>query len=152
MPSIEVVIIKNDNLKNTSFGSFQTCKNIYTSLLERFDNIRMTVCNDESDLQKIVDRKPDLVVLTNKIMVNNYEHKIWLSSYFDAHHINYTGSANEALLYDVNKIASKKQVMSRGIQTARFFTASPGQYKSASELSIPFPLFIKPISSVIVTV
>ncbi|MDA9231047.1 hypothetical protein N9O56_00555 [Rickettsiales bacterium] len=147
MPSIEVVIIKNENLKNTSFGSFQTCKNVYKSILKRYKNIIMTICNDESDLQKVVDRKPDLVVLTNKIMVDNHEQKIWLSSYFDDHHINYTGSTNEALFYDVNKIASKKQVMSHGIQTARFFTASPGQYKSVSELSIPFPLFIKPISS-----
>lgn len=147
MPNIEVIIIKNENLKNTSFGSFQTCKNVYKSLLKRYKNIRMTICNDASDLQKVVDRKPDLVVLTNKIMVDNHDQKIWLSSYFDAHHINYTGSTHEALLYDVNKIASKKQVMSHGIQTARFFTASPGQYKSASELSIPFPLFIKPISS-----
>ncbi len=147
VPNIEVIIVKNENLKNTSFGSLQTCKNIHKSLSKRYKNIKMTICNDEIDLQQVVSRKPDLVILTNKILIDNLDQKIWLSNYFETHHINYAGSAHEVLLYDVNKIASKKQVMSYGIQTARFFTASPNQYKSAEELSIPFPLFIKPINS-----
>jgi D-alanine-D-alanine ligase len=63
------------------------------------------------------------------------------------HDINYTGSIKEVLQYDLNKIASKRQIAAHGIETARFFTALPDEYKILENLPIPFPLFIKPMDS-----
>jgi len=69
--NIEVIIIPDENLKNTAFGSYKTCESIYNVIASEHDNTKMTLCNDWSDLQSVVDRKPDLVVLTNKIIVIN---------------------------------------------------------------------------------
>ncbi len=146
MTSIEVIIIPDENLTNTAFGSYKTCEGIYNVIASKYSNTKMTVCNDENDLQAVVNRKPNLVVLTNKIMLIDSK-KIWLSEYFDAHNINYTGSTKEVLQYDVNKISSKRQVMSFGIETASFLTAIPDEFKTLEDLPIPFPLFIKPMDS-----
>lgn len=147
MPIIEVIIIKDENLKNTSFGSYQTCQNIFEVILSKHKNTKMSICKNEGDLQDVVNRKPNLVVLTNKIMITDSGKKIWLSEYFQIHNINYTGSSKEILKYDVNKISSKLQVLSHGIETARFFTAIPEQHQSSDDLPIPFPLFIKPVDA-----
>ncbi len=146
MTSVEVIIIPDDNLKNTAFGSFKTCEGIYNVIASKYSNTKMTVCNDEGDLQAVVNRKPDLAVLTNKIMVIGSK-KIWISEYFDTHNINCTGSTKEILQYDVNKISSKRQVMSLGVDTARFFTATPDEFHTPESLPVPFPLFIKPLNS-----
>ena len=146
MINIEVIIIPNENLKNTAFGSYKTCEGIYNVIASEFKNTKMTLCNDKTDLQAVVDRRPDLVVLTNKIMLIDSK-KTWLSEYFATHNINYTGSSKKVLQYDVNKISSKQQVASSGINTARFFTATPNQFKTSDDLPIPFPLFVKPLDS-----
>ena len=147
MPIIEVIIIKDEKLKNTSFGTFQTCRNVFETILSKYKDTKASICKDEDDLQDVVKRKPDLVVLTNKIMVTNSGKKIWLSEYFQIHNINFTGSSKEILKYDVNKISSKLQVLSHGVETARFFTAIPEQYKLLDELPIQFPLFVKPANA-----
>lgn len=147
MLSIEIIIIKDESLKNTAFGSLKTCKNVHKFLLDLHPNIRMTICSDEFDLNEVINRNPDLVLLTNKIMIDSYGKKIWLSEYFESNNINYTGSSKEVLKYDVNKTSSKLQILSHGIQTAEFFTAIPEQYTSSEDIPIPFPLFIKPNNS-----
>lgn len=144
--NIEVIIIPDENLKNTAFGSNETCESIYNVIASKYINTKMTLCNDVSDLQSVVERKPDLVVLTNKIMVVNSE-KIWLSEYFESHNINYTGSSKEVLQYDVDKTSSKQKIISSGINTARYFMATPDQFKTLEELPVPFPLFVKPLDS-----
>ena len=144
--NIEVIIIPNENLKNTAFGSYKTCEGIYNVIAAKYANTKMTLCNDLNDLQAVVDRKPDLVVLTNKIMLDNSQ-KIWLSEYFAAHNINYTGSSKKVLQYDVDKTSSKRQIIASGINTARFFMATPDQFKTSEELPVDFPLFVKPLDS-----
>lgn len=143
MPKIEIVAIPNRN----SFGTQETCKNVYKAISAKYRNTRLAICGNEFDLQNVVDRNPDLVILANKIMVDGSGQEMWLSEYFEAHNINYAGSIKEVLKYDLNKIASKLQVASHEIETARFFTALPNEYKDLESLPIPFPLFIKPLSS-----
>jgi len=46
--------------------------------------------------------------------------------------------------FDSNKILAKTHLMERGIRTAKFFTATPGQYKNEGDLPIKLPLFFKP--------
>lgn len=146
MINIEVIIIPDENLKNTAFGSYITCEGIYDVIAAKYDNTRLTLCSDKTDLQDIVARKPDLVVLTNKIMIVD-SNIIWLSEFFEDHDINYTGSSKTVLQYDVNKISSKQQIISSGVNTALYFTATPDQFKTLEALPLPFPLFIKPLDS-----
>lgn len=146
MPNIEVVIIPDECLKNTSFGTKETCEGIYDILVTKYKNVKITYCVSEDDLREVVKRMPDLVVLTNKIMLIEGK-EIWLSGYFASHNIKFTGSSEEVLKCDLNKVLSKEKVAAYGVETARFFTAIPGEYKSLDDLPIPFPLFIKPIDS-----
>jgi len=146
MTSIEVIIVKNEGLINTAFGSYETCEKLYKILLSKNRDTKMSLCTNEKDLQDVVDRNPDMVILTNKIMITENK-KIWLSEYFEIQNIVYTGSIKTSLQYDICKTAAKSQVSAHGIETARFFTAIPGQYKRVEELPIPFPLFIKPLES-----
>jgi D-alanine-D-alanine ligase len=147
MTNIEIIVVEDESLKNTAFGPSATCKNIYKSLLKLYPNVKTTICTDEHDLKDVVGRNPDLVLLTNKIIIDSHGDKIWLSEYFETNNINYTGSSKEVLKYDVNKTSSKLQILSHNIETAGFFTVIPNQYKSPEEIPIPFPLFIKPNNS-----
>jgi len=70
-----------------------------------------------------------------------------LSDYFASHGINYTGSSREALKFDSNKVLAKTHLTNKGIKTAKYFIATPGQYKKESELPIKFPLFLKPLDA-----
>ena len=146
MVNIEVIVIKDDNLKNTAFGSYETCEGIYQSLLLKNKNTRLSVCTNEKDLEDVVDRKPDFIVLTNKMLITKTK-KIWLSEYFDLNNIIYSGSIKTAMQLDLKKTASKLQVITHGVDTARFFTAVPDEYQSVADLPVPFPLFIKPLES-----
>jgi len=146
MVNIEVILIKGNNLENTAFGSYETCEGIYQSLLLKNRNTRLSVCTNEKDLQDVVDRNPDLIVLTNKLLITKSK-KIWLSEFFDLNNIVYTGSIKTVMQLDMHKTASKSQVIAHGVDTARFFTAVPDEYQSVEDLPVPFPLFIKPLES-----
>ncbi|MCH9812603.1 MAG: ATP-grasp domain-containing protein [Epsilonproteobacteria bacterium] len=110
-------------------------------------NVQLTICTTENDLKQIVKRKPDLVVLAVKYLSFKNKNDIWLSDYFAMHKINYTGSSLEVLKFDSDKILAKLHLKNRGIKTANYFTATPGEYKSEKELPISFPLFLKPIDA-----
>ncbi len=58
--------------------------------------------------------------------------------------MNYTGSPAAAIALDFNKPLAKQVVKAAGLKTAAYFTASDGEYRSASDLPLGFPLFIKP--------
>lgn len=146
MLTLEVLIVDDDNLKNTAFGSVKTCKDIYLSILELYPRAKISICKNKHDLEDVVDRRPDLVFLTNKIMIDD-GNVIWLSQYFESNGVNYTGSNRAVLKNDVDKISSKLKIMSCDIATAKFFTSIPGEYRSCEDLPLPFPLFVKPNSS-----
>ena len=98
-------------------------------------------------MEGIVKKNPDLVILAVKYISLQKGNNIWLSEYFSRHGINFTGSSRDVLRFDSNKISAKLYLANKGIKTARYFTAIPGQYRCASELPIKFPLFLKPIDA-----
>ncbi len=109
-----------------------------------YPNIKLTTCNGLIDLQNVVGRNPNFVILADKHILINSGQKIWLSEFFDHTNVNYTGSKKNTLQYDLDKTIAKEIVASKGIATADFFTASPDDYKNSQELPLPFPLFLKP--------
>jgi D-alanine-D-alanine ligase len=144
---IEIITNLNDNLKETGFGPFQACENVKQSLLRSDHSAIVTVCNNLSDLDGVVKRKPDIVVLAVKYVVIESGEFIWLSDFFDKHNISFTGSTRETLQYDSNKILGKERVSAKNIPTGKYFTTIPNQYKHAEELPLAFPLFLKPSDS-----
>ncbi len=141
---IEIVTTQNENLNETGFGTLKACHSIFDSIERIGYDVRLNICKSKRDLESIVKRNPDLVVLAVKYISLRDGNNIWLSEYFSRHEINFTGSPRDVLRFDSNKISAKLYLANKGINTARYFTAIPEQYRCASELPIKFPLFLKP--------
>ncbi len=144
---IEVITTPNETLKESGFGSLNACNSTLEAIQRMGYDVRLNVCETKNDLDNIVERKPGLVVLAVKYIPVNNEDDIWLSDYFSQHKINFTGSSREILKFDSNKVLAKIHLTNKGIKTANYFIAIPGQYKSKDELPLTFPLFLKPIDA-----
>ncbi|SQD79920.1 D-alanine--D-alanine ligase family protein [Moritella yayanosii] len=141
---IEIITTPNEKLKETGFGTFKACHGVLDAINRMGYTAKLSVCETVSDLDKVIERKPNLVVLAVKYIPTGNNGNIWLADYFMKHEINFTGSLREVLEFDSNKVLAKSHLQSKGIATAKYFTAIPGQYNCKSELPIKFPLFLKP--------
>jgi D-alanine-D-alanine ligase len=142
--NIEIVTTDNSGLKETGFGAIDACNSVLASVKKLGHNARLNVCGTEKSLDEIAQRKPDLVILAVKYIPVPGQDDIWLSEYFANRSINFSGSPRDVLEYDSRKVLAKAHLNKCGVRTADFFTAVPGQYKSADQLPIDFPLFLKP--------
>jgi len=144
---IEIITTHNETLKESGFGSLTACKSILDAIQKLGYSASLNVCTTQECLVDVVKRKPELVILAVKYIPVKNEEDIWLSDYFSQHNINFTGSSREVLKFDSNKVLAKMHLSNKGIKTAQYFIATPGQYKTESELPIMFPLFLKPLDA-----
>lgn len=112
-------------------------------LSKYYKHVGLSTVGSLSDLTDLVSKQPDLVFLGLK-RIEIAGELVWLSEYLDTNGINYTGSEKSAMELDLNKADAKLLMQRQGIPTAEFFTAHPNQYATSRELSLNFPLFIKP--------
>lgn len=144
---IEIITTSNEALKETGFGTLKACNNVLDSIRRLGYTVTLNVCETATDLHEVAKRKPDLVVLAVKYIAVENGSDIWLSDYFKKNGINFTGSSREVLKFDSDKVLAKSHLRKKGIRTADYFTAIPGQYTCESELPIAFPLFLKPLDA-----
>lgn len=144
---IEIITTPNIDLKESGFGTLKASQSILKAVKNMNQNVVLTICTTKEDLQLVVKRKPDLVILSVKYLSFEDEPDIWLSEFFEQNSINYTGSSKDILKFDSNKVEAKSYLKEKAIKTADFFTAIPEQYKSKEDLPIKFPLFLKPIDA-----
>ena len=144
---IEIITTPNETLKESGFGTLKACNSVFNAIQSMGHSARLCVCETKDDLAVVIKRKPELVILAVKYIPVKNENDIWLSEYFSRHGINFTGSTREVLEFDSNKVLAKTHLTNKGINTANYFIASPGQYKDESELPITFPLFLKPLDA-----
>ena len=144
---IEIITTSNEALKETGFGTLKACNNVLDSIRRLGYSARLNVCETVGDLGDIVKRKPDLVILAVKYIAVEHGDDIWLSDYFKNNGINFSGSSRKVLQFDSDKVLAKSHLRKKGIRTADYFTAVPGQYTCGSELPIAFPLFLKPLDA-----
>ena len=145
--NIEIITTPNNALKETGFGSLTACQSVCDAISKLGHDVIVNVCETLHDLDLIVQRKPDLVVLAVKYISIENGSNIWLSEYLSTHDINFTGSSREVLKFDSDKVLAKIHLRSKGMKTANYFTAIPGQYRSEANLPIAFPLFLKPLDA-----
>ncbi|MGY5453347.1 D-alanine--D-alanine ligase [Agarivorans sp. MS3-6] len=141
---IEIVTAVSPALKETGFGSALACNDVFASLTLQGHVVRLSECGSLKDLDAVTHREPDLVVLAAKYMPMEGGDKLWFSDYFAQHNITFSGSTRETLNYDSDKVLAKSRLSSLGIKTARYFTATPGEFSGEEELPLSFPLFLKP--------
>lgn len=144
---IELITTPNETLKESGFGSLMACNSVLDAIQSMGHTVSLNVCKTKEDLDDIVKRKPELVILTVKYIPVENADDIWLSEYFSQHGINFTGSSRDVLKFDSNKVLAKIHLTNKGIKTAKYFIAIPEQYKTQSELPITFPLFLKPLDA-----
>lgn len=144
---IEIVTTHNETLKESGFGSLNACNSVLDAIRLMGHHVKLNICDSRECLDEIVNRRPDLVVLAVKYIPLLNEADIWLADYFHQHQLNFTGSSRDILEYDSNKVKAKMHLTNKGIKTASYFIAIPGQYKTASELPVTFPLFLKPLDA-----
>ena len=144
---IEIITTPNESLKESGFGTLNACNSVLDAIQGMGCSVSLNVCKTKDDLEDVVKRNPGLVILAVKYIPVNNENDIWLSDYFARYEINFTGSLREVLKFDSNKVLAKTHLTSKGIKTANYFMAVPGQYKIESELPIAFPLFLKPLDA-----
>lgn len=144
--NIEVITTDNSHLKETGYGLLASCRSVAESVALGHSS-RLSVCNSVRDLDAVVRRKPNIVMLAAKYIEVSGGQDIWLSEYFEDHKIAYTGSNRETLRYDSDKILAKARMRQIGVDTARYFSARPGEFTAEANLPLPFPLFLKPIGA-----
>jgi len=118
-------------LDETGFGTIKACRSVFDAIERIGHDVKLNICKSKLDLKGIVKRNPDLVVLAVKYMSLQNGNKIWLSDFFSQYGINFTGSSVDVLRFDSNKVKAKLYLENKGIKTAKYFTAIPGQYLCA---------------------
>lgn len=145
---IAVIAADSTGMKETGFGSIETCLTIFEVLKGHYKRVEFHAVSTRADLERIATIAPDLAVLCGKYVVEKRnETKIWFSEFFSSHGIEFTGSDRAGLEFDSNKSKAKTVLLNKGIATAKFFLARPGQYQTEQMLPIPLPLFIKPLDA-----
>lgn len=144
---IDIITTPNDSLKESGFGSLKACNNVLHSIQRIGHSARLNVCQSKNDLDEVVKRNPNLVLLAVKYVPVIDGEDIWLSDFFSQNGINFTGSLREVLKFDSNKVLAKTHLMEKNIKTAEYFITLPEQYKNESDLPVSFPLFLKPIDA-----
>tara|TARA_X000000950_G_scaffold63457_3_gene77670 strand:+ start:24772 stop:25848 length:1077 start_codon:yes stop_codon:yes gene_type:complete len=117
------------------------------SILSRaYQQVSITVINEQIDLDILAARRPDLVFSGVKYF--NFENrKLWLNDYLDQHGIAYVASNKAALDGEFDKGNAKILIKKAGLATADYFTTEPDEHLTEASIPIAFPLFVKPVAS-----
>jgi D-alanine-D-alanine ligase len=144
---IEIVRSSCGGLSSMSRAS---CGAIYDVLDNHFGDVRITVVNNLSDLEALVERRPDLVFLGMKFIPQAVttgvaeDGKIWLSEYLSEHGVACTGSPQMAYELERDKPLAKQCILDAGLSTSPYCVIKRDELFDARDLHLSFPLFIKP--------
>jgi D-alanine-D-alanine ligase len=144
---IEIV---SSTVAGLSSMSRSSREGVFDVLSAHYSDVRITLVNNISDLRALVERCPDLVFLgmgfipSNPDLGQNDPVKIWLSEYLDKNGVAYTGSPKSARLLENNKPLAKQCVIDAGLSSSRFFVTKRDQPLAREDISLNYPLFIKP--------
>lgn len=128
----------------TGYGSLENCRAVAKEIKKHIPATSLTICSCLADLERLVNRRPDLVVLAAKFLPLD-SGKLFFSDYLDRQQLLYTGSNNNALVFDSSKSEAKHLAKKLGIATPKFvkethfLRACPRR-----AVNLGFPLFLKP--------
>ncbi len=146
---IEIVRSTEKGLSSISVNSSH---HLVQALSNHYQTVGISIINNLSDLDKLVELKPDLVFLGINFLPRNQKlglldnDKIWVTDYLEEHGIAYTGSARIAHELEIDKSIAKRLVASVGLRTSPFFIITTDQSRGKTDPALTFPVFIKPTS------
>lgn len=145
---IDVVTTDTVDMRESGFGSVETCRGVADILSNIHSDVRFNLVGCKGDLQKIIGRNPDLVILCVKYIIDDISGQvIWLSDFFDRNNVLHSGSDYKTLDFDSNKSVAKTFLRSKGVATADYFLAHSDQYSTGCQVPLEFPLFVKPLDA-----
>jgi len=121
---------------------------VFAALNKHFTKVGMTTIDNLTDLEQLVAKKPDLVVLGVKFThigfsgTSGNSTKIRISDYLKQNNINFAGSDAEARSIGLIKHKAKLKVKQAGLQTSKHYISGLNQL--ALKNNLKFPLFVKP--------
>jgi D-alanine-D-alanine ligase len=146
--TIEIVISTNKSLSSMSLISREAAKVV---LDKKYHKVQITEVNNLQDLNELVSRKPDLAFLGMKyvpsdpIMSSLTHSKSWLSNQLLESGICYTGSGYAASRLEHNKQLAKHRISNCGLKTAPSQVIRRNGSFTESDITVPYPIFIKPV-------
>ena len=123
---------------------------IFDLLKKHYTRVDITIINELSELEALVERRPDLIFLGMKSIPINPElgtqdpDKIWITDYLDQQGIAYTGSNQLAQELEFDKSLAKQRMDTAEINTSPFYVAVQGEPLTADKIELEYPLFVKP--------
>jgi D-alanine-D-alanine ligase len=142
---IEIIGSKDPSL---SAMSGKTRQVILEVLREHYTRVSITIVDGMGDLEKLVAKQPDLVILgmkqaqTDPLLSHDESPLLWLSDYLDEHGIAFAGSNANAMALQFDKHIAKQKVLDAGLQSSAYFVSSVREPTFSHDLT--FPLFVKP--------
>lgn len=144
-----IQIVRSTDTLISSMGN-DSCESVIRILKKNYKKVELIFINNSDDLMQLLLNKADLVYLAVKqvpVLNSKIKKTIWVSSFLEDNNIPYTGSPASAIALDFDKTKAKKIMFDNNISSADYFVTKPGQYKTANQIPIDFPMFIKPISA-----
>lgn len=144
------IIIVRSTVNGLSAMSQKSCDAILETLGKFFQNVSVSILNTPSDLEDLLLLKPDLVFIGMKYAPDDLSldpkeaNNIWVADFLDSHGIPYTGSDRLANELERDKVSAKQRVIDSGLKTAPFFVAKRDQTLLQEDVTVNFPLFVKP--------
>ena len=126
---------------------------IQRTLRQHYTNVSVTIINTVADLEALVARRPDLVFLGMQFLATNpavdikESPKIWMTKYLEDAAIAFTGSRQSAHKLERRKPMAKRCIENAGIKTSAFMVIRKNVIVSQQDVTLAYPLFVKPTSS-----
>lgn len=142
--SLRIEVVRS-NFKHISSMSETSARDIVATLQKHYTDVSLTNIDTTSDLQKLIERKPDLVFAGLYHVTDEASGaKVWLADELEKNGIRFTGSGKHANRLSLNKHLAKQRMIESGIRTATFRLVKRGDEKIADIEGLTYPLFVKP--------
>lgn len=139
---IEIVRTIQPSLSSLSAIS---CEGLLGVFEKHFQSVGVTIVNDESDLEILRLKSPDVVFLGVKYLnSDSTDKKVWIADFLDENNIEYVGSMQSAHILELNKSYAKAAVRAAGLKTAPYYVIPSGVKVVEIKPGFSFPVFVKP--------
>ena len=143
--SVELV---TSTIKSLSSMGRQSRLDAKAVLEQVYQHVRITDIRTFDDLYQLLERQPDLAFLGMKFVIDDsgsQPKKVWLAEHLREAGIAYTGSDSAASALEHDKLLSKQRVAEAGLATAQSLRIPHGHSGNLADVTLPYPLFVKPV-------
>jgi D-alanine-D-alanine ligase len=133
--------------KAFSSMSLKSCDDIQQVLTRYYSRVGVSTVNNIAELDALIAKQPDVVFMGMKCLPHTEgEEPTWVSDYLKLHGITHIGSSGRAIELERNKPLAKQRILDMHLATPPFMVAQKGESFAETDITLTFPVFIKPIN------